>query len=336
MKTGLFGRAKALAATALTALLVASAPAHAIPTLTTDAINAGFTLSQFADGFPVTSTFCCGPLGIAFLPGGGVAVSDYPGNVRIFPTDTDGQHAGSFAPAANYGSGNGTGLTRVGNFLYMAEQNAGKVVRLNLDGTFNSDVATGIPSATGIFANSHTGKLYVSDCCSNTGIWEVDPVANTKTQFKNSGGYDGLSISGDGSTLYAEFGGHILGYKLSDGSQVFDSGFFSDGADGTELGAGTLAGKIYVNTNGGNLWEVSLADPLVRTLLVTGGTRGDFVTADPNGSLLFTQSADIWRLTPKAGGCIGANCNVPEPRTASLLALAFLAAGGIGRRRARR
>jgi hypothetical protein len=30
---------------------------------------------MFADNFPTTG-FCCGPLGIAFLPGGGVMVSD--------------------------------------------------------------------------------------------------------------------------------------------------------------------------------------------------------------------------------------------------------------------
>jgi PEP-CTERM motif len=242
--------------------------------------------------------------------------------VRVFSSHADGQHATTDAPVAqNYGGGNAVGLARVGNFLYMTQQSAGTVVRLNLDGTFNSNVVSGIGTATGIFANPVTGKLYVSSCCSNAGIYLVDPVTNTKTQFKNSGNYDGLSVSPDGSVLYAELGGHIIGYRTSDGTQVFDSGFIN-GADGTELGAGTLSGKIFVNTNFGEVWEVDLANPSDKDLLVQFGSRGDFVTADPNGSLLFTQTNDIWRLTPGAGGCIGAACNnVPEPASLALLVL---------------
>lgn len=317
-------------------LALCASGAQAAPTLTVAATTAGFSLSQFADNFPTTG-FCCGPLGIAFVDGGGVMVSDYPGNVRVFATDADGQHANSVPVVQNYGYGNGVGLARLGNFVYLAEQNSGAVVRLNQDGTFNSTVVTGIPTATGIVADTHTGKLFVSDCCNGTGIYLVDPTANTKVQFKVGGSYDGLSLSADGSTLYAELGSHIVGYRVSDGVQVFDSGFIAGGADGTELGAGTLAGKIFVNTNSGDLWEYDLANPLDNVLLVTGGSRGDFVTADPNGSLLFTQTSDIWRLTAPQGGCIGAACNVlPEPSEGSLALVALLGLAVTARRRAAR
>ena len=305
----------------LGAAALACGTAQASPTLTVAATTAGFSLSEFASGFPVLSGV--GPLGIAFVNGGGVMVSDYSGNVRIFATDTDGQTAASAPVAQNYGGGNGVGLARLGNFVYMTEQSAGRVVRLNQNGTFDSVVVTGIPTATGIYAHPVNGKLYVSDCCSNSGIYVVDPVTNTKTTFKASGSYDGLSISADGATIYAELGQHIIGYRLSDGVQVFDSGFIP-GADGTELGAGTLAGEIFVNTNSGELWEVDLANPIIKTKLVTGGSRGDFVTADPNGTLLFTQTDSIWRLSPAAGGCIGAACQVPEPGSVALVGVALL------------
>src|SRR4051794_11399741 len=68
----------------------------------------GFSLLTFATGFPTSGQLNGqgGPVGIAFTPGGGVLVSDLPGNVRLFPTDVDGQSAGSFAPAQNYGANN--------------------------------------------------------------------------------------------------------------------------------------------------------------------------------------------------------------------------------------
>ncbi len=322
---------------ALVVGLAGNAPAA--PTLTAAATTAGFTLSMFADQFPVVS--CCGPLGIAFPGGGQVMVTDYPGNIRLFPTDADGQHATSITPVitpASFGSNNTVGLAKLGNFIYLTLQQSGTVERLNLDGTFNSHVVTGIPTATGIAANPFNNKLYVSDCCNGSGIYAVDPVTNTKTQFKTFGSYDGLTVSGDGLTLYAELGGTVRGYTISTGVEVFNSGSIN-GVDGTELGAGTLNGKIFANTNFGELWEIDLAlpnDPVIgKVLLVTGGSRGDFVTADPNGSLLFTQTSDIWRLTAPAGGCIGAACGnaVPEPSSLALTALALLGLSRVTRRR---
>ncbi len=70
------------------------------------------------------------------------------------------------------------------------------------------------------------------------------------------------------------------GFNAVTGAQVFDSGFIPDGIDGTAIGYGNLAGNIFVNTNGGTVFEVNLTTN-AQTLIASGGSRGDFVTVDP-------------------------------------------------------
>ena len=303
----------------------------ASPILTPAGVAQGFTLSQFAFNFPTAS--CCGPLGIAFPASGGVMVTDYPGNVRVFPTDTDGQNAATVPVGQNYGFSNAVGLTRDGSAIYMTQQFGNQqLVQVNNNGTFNQVIASGLNDPTGIVTDPANGDVFVSDCCDGGHIWLIDPIAKTVSVFKSGFTADGLTITPDGSTLYAEVGGHILGFNTGTGTQVFDSGSIS-GADGTALGFGSLAGDIFVNTNFGQVVEVNLTT-LAQTVIVNSGTRGDFVTADPNGSLLFTQSTDIWRLTPASGGCIGNQCGTaPEPATLGLVGLALAAFAFASRRR---
>ena len=96
-----------LVAASVLALIGGEAQAAAVLTA---AGAADFTLSTFADQFPITSVPCCGPLGIAFPTTGGVMVADYPGNVRVFATDTDNQHASAGVIGQNYGSQKWCGL----------------------------------------------------------------------------------------------------------------------------------------------------------------------------------------------------------------------------------
>jgi hypothetical protein len=320
-------------------LLGSARPANADLALTQAGLDQQFKLTTFATGFP--SIYDIGPLGIVFPAGGGVLVSDYPGNVRLFPNSSDGQVAGPVVQ--NYGFGNAVGLAQVGNAIYMAQQTRGAVVQLNPDGTWKQDVVTGLPLATGIVANPANGHLIVSTASVVNKVFDVNPTAGTGTPIINAE-LDGLTITRDGSKLYAASeNGHLVGYDLANGAkQMFDSGFIPGQIDGAVLGTGSLAGNIFVNTNDGTVVEVNLATGL-QSLIAAGGSRGDFVMVDPtNDSLLLTQTDRIVRLTPPPGGGFGGNApgpadpTVPEPSTAALLVLGGGALAGWRRWRGRR
>jgi hypothetical protein len=89
-------------------------------TLTASGSGAGFSLATFATGFPSRSDGL-GPFGIGFPSTGGVLVTDGAGNVRQFPTDTDGQNAANVppTPGAPGLAEKPSGIAKLGNLLYM-------------------------------------------------------------------------------------------------------------------------------------------------------------------------------------------------------------------------
>ncbi len=303
------------AAIAIASAAIVPATSHAQMTLNAAGTALGLTLTTFADGFPVNGGGV-GPIGAAFV-GGTVLVSDYTaGAIRVFPTGTDGQHVSDagVVTMSGYGSGNPAGMVQSGGNIYMAMQASGSLVRVNADGSFHSTTMTGLPAATGAATNPANGHVFVTTLGFGV-IWDVDTVALTKTPFVFASS-DGITFSPDGSILYAEVGSHIIGYSVASGLPVFDSGLIAGGADGAAAGTGTLAGKIFVATNSGDLVMVD-ALTSTQTLIGTGGSRGDLVTVDPtNGSLLISQSDRMLRLIPGEGGSF---VETPEPASLAVL-----------------
>lgn len=316
----------------LCGLIGHSGPTHAIMALTADGISQGFGLTTFADQFPTTG-FCCGPLGIGFTPSGGVMVANYTGSVVVFSSGADGQHYSSATPAStNYGTFSPVGIAQVGGKYYLARQNIGEVDEVSVTGAYIRTVVTGIPSATGMVGNPFTGKIYVSDCCSGSGIWEVDPATNTKVQ-KIVGSFDGLTLNLAGTILYAEIGGTIRGYDTQSFAEVYNSGGIPGGPDGVAIGTGSLANFLFINSNDGSFWEQNILTHQL-FLIGSGGSRGDFVQVAPDGTLLITQTDLILRLTaPQGGGFEGGGGNVPEPGTLLLTSLAIVGFGALRRRK---
>ena len=319
---GILGIAVSLAA----GILVLPITARGGMIVTAAGVSEGFSLSSFSSGY--SSGSAGQPRGIAFTSSG-VLVSDTSGNVLRYLSDSDGQNAASAIVAQNYGSFNATDLATVGSRTYLTGRITGELWQLNPDGTLNQVIDANIPNATGLVADPSNGHLYVSSLTNNN-IYDVDPIAKTKTVIFNAN-FDGIALSADGKTLYGASGNDILGYSLVTHSLVFDSGFIAGIPDGAAIGLGPLLGNIYANTNGGTFVQINLMT-LAQTVIGTGGSRGDFVTLDPNGSLLLTQTDSILRLTPPPGGF---GNPAPEPATIHMAAIAAIAGMITYRRRKR-
>ena len=285
--------------------------------LTPQGGQSGLVLTTFADRFQ--STEGQGPFGIEFPDSGGVLVTNVDGTIIRFPTADNGQRADSLVPLQSHGYGEAIGLAKLNGRIYMTQAISGRVVLLNDDASISKVMVTGLTHALGIAANPVNGHIYAAG---QGTIADLDPETGVVTVFARVGG-DGVTISPDGQTLYAEVDGHILGFRISDRTRVFDSGLISN-ADGCAVGTGAFAGQLFVNTKDGRLVRVILATG-AQTVLASGGSRGDFVTPAPDGSLFITQSDRILRLSTSNGGGFGGT-----PYSLSLNTTTMTAAGGTG------
>lgn len=293
--------------------LAATADVRAQLTLTQAGIDRGFRLTTFASGFPSSSSI--GPEGMGFAPDGSIWVATpTSGNVQRFQ-NVDDQNAATAPILASYGAGAINDLQFLGTTPYMSQFNAGRVVELNANGTLNRVVATGISGALGLAPNPFTGRVFVS---SPTRIVDLDPATGSFTNFATGDNVDGLTLSPDGSTLYAAVRGtgplanRLIGYNTGTRAITFDSGVISGGMDGTVLGYGQFAGYIYANMTNGTVIEINLSDPTQRVTIASGGSRGDFAYSHPsrNGDMFLTQTNSIMRLS-----------GIPAPSTLALVGL---------------
>jgi hypothetical protein len=311
----------------LAAILMAAlsaTPAHAGMVLTPAGTAAGFSLSDYADGFPSTG-YCCGPLGIAVNSDGNVMVQSWgDGTIKVF-ADVDGQNASSPISSVPFATCcYGSAFTNDNGIVYSTRASDTAIVQLNNDGTVNQVIVTG-PGKGGIWTDPTNGHLISAGYGA---IYDTDPIAKTTHVIVNAD-VDGISVSPDGKTVYGAAGGFVWGWSIATGAQVFQSAFIGS-PDGTAViqGSSGLAGSIISNNNDGT---VDLIDPVSGTLTViaTGGSRGDFVGLDStNGSLFLSQTDNVMRLS------CGPDCfftppppGVPEPSTAGLCFGGLLLAG---------
>lgn len=306
-------------------LLATAIPAHASLMLTMAGVNDGFSLSTFVSGYPAAEY---GPLSVGVLPDGNLITGSFANAALYIFSDADGQTLGSALSKIPY-------TFQTGNPQYIFATVDGEVygAQVGGSGTFgqfsNSGAFTPIPNLAaagvtadyGMWADPANNDLIAS---SSKGLIEINPVSGTYRVINASVFPDGVTVSPDGQTVYAEVGGGISAYNVTTGALIksYATGHSPDGTG--VISGGNFNGDLIVNDNDGT---VLLLDPVtsVITIIANGGTRGDFVSADTNnGTLFLSQEEQIARLSCGVGCSIGAPPpSSPEPGTMFLVAAGF-------------
>jgi hypothetical protein len=301
-------------------MLVANGVAHADLVLTVAGVADGFTLSKYATGVGGYSFLAAAPLENPNV--GTLAVIDNAHGLLRSYADVNGQTYGSdlnsisFSNAINIADAGGvTYATRLG-------VSGGIYAVSNSLGLTPVTVTGGFTPLYGFAGNGVTGHLEADGTGSaGSGIYDINPLTGANTLIAAAGGnfFDGVSVSPDGTIVYAESNANsILGYNIATHAQVF-SHSSTHSPDGTGvISGGTFNGYIIANNNDGT---VGLIDPTgaTETIIASGGTRGDFTSPDANdGSLLLSEEDFSYRLGAPGGSFTPPA--VPEPSSITMLA----------------
>ena len=306
---------------------ITALPVHAALTLTPAGISAGFSLTTF-----YSDSAYYGMLQATTTSSGQVLATGYARDELYLLPDVDGQNYGTITTKVSLGGyGSAYSVATVGGKSYFSPGFGGTYYQVNTTTLaltpLSLDMA--VQPFLGLWGNQATGHLVSS---SNLGLVDIDPITGHVRVITPTSGFDGVSVSPDGKTVYGAIGGStVLGYDIATGTQVLNA-VVGRGVDGTGVISGTAyAGFIVADNNDGT---IGLIDPAtgIETIIAEGGTRGDFVGPDLTNGTLFVSTADMMYRLKIAGGTIGGP-GVPEPATWLMMIGGFGMVGAAMRRR---
>jgi len=225
------------------AAVLMSGPAQAQLALTPAGVADGFTLTTFVSGY---SPAAYGPLAQGILPDGNVITGSAlignvgMGTIYIFK-DADNQTLSSALSAAPYTFTTGNpqyAMATAGGQVYGAQAFGG--IYEHFDNSGAHTPVAGLPSTLrsdlGMWGDLANGHIVSS---SNEGIVDINPLNGAvRVIVASPNCCDGVTVSPDGKTVYAESGGNILAFDYASGAllNTFPGG--GHGPDGTGVISG--------------------------------------------------------------------------------------------------
>jgi len=296
--------------------------------LTSQGSSLGFSLSTFYSD----PNAYYGALGVTTTSNGHVIMAGYArGELYLLP-DVDGQTYGSISTKVSLsGIGSGYSVATAGGKTYFSPGFGGTYYQVDTTTLALTPLSlnTAVTPYLGLWANPVTGHLLSS---SYSGLVDIDPLTGTVHVVTPTTGFDGVTVSPDGKTVYGENGGNIYGYDIATGTLVASYSGNGHSPDGTGvISGGALNGDIVVNNNDGTVGLID-AGSGIETIIADGGTRGDFVGPDLSNGTLFLASGDQVERLALQGATIGSN-GTPEPLSLSLVGIAIAALAATARRR---
>lgn len=295
-------------------------------TLTQAGIDNGFSLARIATGFQGSIV-----LGSAVNSNGKIVVGDGFGNGKNYVlNDVNNQTLGdaiSSTPTGVYTYA----IVNSGGTLYGGGLGNG-LKKLNNDGTIAQNY--GIAISAGMWVNPVNQHIIA---VGGSGLVDIDVSGPVPSVRQINGAFsDGITVSPDGQFVYT----NSAAYRIDTGALV--ASYSVSGADGMAVisSSNALNGKVIVGTTNGNLVMLDPSNSFSQTVIANGGGYTDFFGVDQtNGSLMFGQPFELWRMGCGVGCGIGVEPppppvgNVPEPGTALIFGLGMLALTGARRRK---
>ncbi|MCW3066295.1 MAG: hypothetical protein JWN32_3467 [Solirubrobacterales bacterium] len=283
-------------AVALAALFALAASASAYTA------GPGFAASDFATNFPNNGSG--GPIGIAFAGTDFLAVDSANGDLDRFPPGGGDAATHILRSVAYPGSG---GLAVLNGHAYLALWSNGLGIAV-LDPSTGAETSRILPGqrflslainpADGrLYGNTYGDRVYRLDGL-DTPTQTAVPYA---TSLAGGGSFDGIAFGPDG-TLYGSTSISTWKIPPGGGTPVHVADVSTGDGIAYAPGDAITAPFLAVNANNGTIVKVDLTTGATSPIL-TGGSRGDFVTVGPDRCLYATQTDRVIKVTKADGTC---------------------------------